>query len=111
MLELYKNIKMKRQEHGWNQSELAKKMGYSDKSMIAKIEKGSIDLSQSKIEAFANVFGCTPSELMGWTEITENDYFSNAYSEQYKKDALALYGKYIAADAKTRKMIDMLLSE
>ena len=53
MLQLYKNIKQRRLELGMNQSELAEKMGYADKSMIAKIEKGLVDLPQSKILAIA----------------------------------------------------------
>lgn len=65
MLEIYKNIKQKRYEMGWTQSDLAKKIGYSNKSMIARIEAGDVDLTQSKILKFAEVFGCTPSELMG----------------------------------------------
>lgn len=66
MLDLYTNIKLKRLENGWTQSELAKKMGYSDKSMIAKIENGKVDLPQSKIKSFADVLGCSVSDLMGW---------------------------------------------
>ena len=54
MLQLYKNIKKRRTELKLTQTELATKMGYADKSMIAKIEKGLIDLPQSKIIAFAN---------------------------------------------------------
>lgn len=56
------------------QTDLALKMGYADKSMIAKIEKGNVDLPQSKILAFANALETTPGELMGWdyeTEATE----------------------------------------
>lgn len=68
MLELYKNIKTKRIENGWSQTDLAKRVGYSDKSMIAKIENGKIDLTQTKIRAFAEVFRCSESELMGWRE-------------------------------------------
>ena len=62
MLQLYKNIKNRRKELGMTQSELAKKLGYTDKSMISKIENGAIDLPQSKIIAFA------PSDLMGWED-------------------------------------------
>lgn len=69
MLDLYTNIKLKRLEMGWNQTELAKLAGYSDKSMIAKIESGKIDLPQSKIKLFADIFHCSVSELMGWNEI------------------------------------------
>lgn len=41
MLQLYKNIKTRRTELRLTQSELADKMGYADKSMIAKIEDGT----------------------------------------------------------------------
>ena len=74
MLELYKNIKRRRQQLKMTQTDLALKMGYADKSMIAKIEKGNVDLPQSKFLAFANALETTPGELMGWdyeTEATE----------------------------------------
>ncbi|WP_067536969.1 helix-turn-helix domain-containing protein [Emergencia timonensis] len=66
MLQLYHNIKNRRLKLGLTQSELAKKLGYSDKSMIAKIEKGAVDLPQSKIIAFAEALNVSPSDLMGW---------------------------------------------
>lgn len=67
MLKLYENIKKYRTERGWNQSDLAKRVGYSDKSMISKIEKGLVDLSQSQIQKFADAFGISASELFGPT--------------------------------------------
>ena len=73
MIELYMNIKKRRIELGLTQTELAKRLGYADKSMIAKIEKGNIDLPQSKIEAFAEALHTTPSQLMGWTDDTESE--------------------------------------
>ena len=66
MLNLYKNIKAKRLELGLSQGELAKLTGYTDRSSIAKVEAGRVDLSQSKIKAFANALHTTPQELMGW---------------------------------------------
>ena len=71
ILSLYKNIKAKRQELGLSQEELAKKVGYRDRTSIAKIETGKVDLSQSKIIEFANILGVTPSCLMGWDETTD----------------------------------------
>ena len=71
ILSLYKNIKAKRQELGLSQEELAKKVGYRDRTSIAKIETGKVDLSQSKIIEFANILGVTPSYLMGWDEKEE----------------------------------------
>jgi len=66
MLELYKNIKKRRNELQMTQSELAEKMGYADKSMISRIEKGEIDLQQSKILAFAKILNMHPGDLMGY---------------------------------------------
>lgn len=66
MIKLYENIKYFRKLNKWTQEELAKRMGYTNRSMIAKIETGKIDLSQSKIIEFANVFGIAPGDLMGW---------------------------------------------
>lgn len=64
-MKLYENIRQLRKERGWSQETLAKKTGYTDRSSIAKIEAGEVDLSQSKIVAFANVFDVDPVELMG----------------------------------------------
>lgn len=80
MLELYKNIKRRRQQLKMTQTDLALKMGYADKSMIAKIEKGNVDLPQSKILAFANVLETTPGELMGWDyEVEPTETVDNIY--------------------------------
>ena len=73
MLQLYANIKNRRIELGMTQSDLANKLGYADKSMIAKIESGKVDLSQSKIVAFADALNIKPSDLMGWEDIGNNN--------------------------------------
>lgn len=65
MLELYKNIKRRREELGMSQETLAKRVGYSDRSSIAKIESGRVDLSQTKILEFAKALDISPGELMG----------------------------------------------
>lgn len=68
MLELYKNIKRLREQKGMSQDTLAKLTGYTDRSSITKIEKGQVDLQQSKIELFAKALGTTSRELVGWDE-------------------------------------------
>ena len=65
MIELYKNIKEKRRALGLTQTELALKVGYSEKSSIARIENGLIDIPLSKVQEFARALDCTASELMG----------------------------------------------
>lgn len=68
MMSLYQNIKDRRIELGLSQTDLAKLIGYRDKSMISRVESGQVDLSQSKIELFASALRTTPSALMGWTD-------------------------------------------
>ena len=87
MLELYKNIKRLREEKGMSQDSLAKLTGYTDRSSIAKIEKGQVDLQQSKIELFARALGATSQELMGWADPdgeTDREYllFQNLFKRQ-----------------------------
>lgn len=67
-MELYQRIKARREELGMSQNELAKRLGYKDRSTIAKIEAGINDITQSKIEAFAKALNTTASDLMGWDE-------------------------------------------
>ena len=74
MLDLYVNIRKRRKELGMSQEELAKKVGYTSRSTIARIENGEIDLSRSKILAFADALKTTPSELMGWSDDIEMDW-------------------------------------
>lgn len=77
MLELYSNIKKYRTKMGLSQDELAKRAGYTDRSSIAKIEKGLVDLPQSKISLFAKIFGVTSSVLMGDDGINDDIDFSS----------------------------------
>ena len=49
-------IKNLRETCGLSQTELALKVGYKDKTSIAKIEKGLVDLPQSKLSAFSAAF-------------------------------------------------------
>lgn len=65
MDKLYLNIRNRREELGMTQKELAEKMGYTNRSSIAKVESGEVDISQSKIIQFAKVLETTPSKLMG----------------------------------------------
>lgn len=64
-METHENIKKLREKLGWSQEELAEKVGYTDRSSIAKIEAGKVDLQQSKIAAFAAALSVSPAQLMG----------------------------------------------
>ncbi len=66
-------IKLKRNEKGWSQRDLAAKMGYSNHSTVGKIETGKVDLPQSKVVQFAEVLGVSVAYLMGWEEMQKNN--------------------------------------
>lgn len=64
-METHQIIKALREQQKISQEELAAKVGYKDRSSIAKVEAGKVDLSQTKIAAFAAALGVTPAQLMG----------------------------------------------
>lgn len=70
-MKTHENIKLLREKMGLSQEELALKVGYKDRSSIAKIEAGLVDLAQSKIAAFASALSVTPAQLMGISD-TDN---------------------------------------
>ena len=65
---IYDRIRERRIELNMTQDELAKAVGYKDRSMVTKIERGEVDLSQTKIAKFAEALGVSESYLMGWKE-------------------------------------------
>lgn len=67
-MKIGERIRLKRNEKGWSQRDLAEKMGYSNHSTVGKIETGKVDLPQSKVVQFAEVLGVSVAYLMGWEE-------------------------------------------
>lgn len=67
---IYERIRDLRIKNDMSQDDLAKAMGYKDRSMITKIEAGKVDISQKKILAFAKILNTTTAYLMG---LDEND--------------------------------------
>lgn len=57
-------IKQLRTERNWSQEQVARMLGYKSRSTINKIELGINELTQSKIVAFANLFGVEPWQLL-----------------------------------------------
>ena len=69
MSDIGKRIRAKREELHMTQEELAKLLGYKNKTTITKIENGTNDIVQSKVVEFAKALNTTIPYLMGW----END--------------------------------------
>lgn len=72
-------IKAKRISLGWSQRDLAEKMGYKNHSVIARIEAGTVDLPQSRVDQFAKVLGLSHGYLLGLiSEAQSNQNTHNA---------------------------------
>lgn len=84
-----KRIKKRREELQLSQDELAKKVGYTSRSTINKIEKEINDITKSKIVAFADALDTTPAYLMGW----DNDLEKKA--EEFKPYTIETLKKII----------------
>ena len=59
---------MRREELNISQAELARKVGYTSRSTITRIERDGNGISQDKIVAIAKALKTTPSYLMGWED-------------------------------------------
>lgn len=66
MDQLYINIRNRRKDLGMTQTELANKIGYTDRSMIAKIESGKVDISLLTFHKIANALDVDPKELLNY---------------------------------------------
>ena len=100
-MEIGDRIRNKRMELGWSQRELAKRMGYSDNSTLARIEQGKVEVYQNKIVQFSEVLGVSIAYLMGWEEeqkkndiqadiilkMRTDDTFMSTVEKLYKLDA------------------------
>lgn len=65
MSELSVRVRLRREELGLSQEELAQRMGYRSKSSITKLEKGVNDIPQGKLEELAQALETSPAYLLG----------------------------------------------
>ena len=86
-MEYFEKIKELRIKKGLTQQKLAELTGYNDRSSIAKIESGSVDIPQSKLELFAKVLGCSPAYLMGWKDDDSSEPYDPLKNANWDKVA------------------------
>ena len=65
MSDLSTRVRLRREQLGLSQEELARRMGSRSRSSITKLEKGINDLPQSKVEELAQALETTPAALLG----------------------------------------------
>ena len=85
-MKIGERIRLKRNEKGWSQRDLAEKMGYSNHSTVGKIETGKVDLPQSKVVQFAEVLGVSVAYLMGWEEMQQKNSTLAGLTVRMRKD-------------------------
>ena len=71
-MELSEKVKMRREQLGLSQEELALRMGYKSRSSINKIETGR-PVTQKIIARLADALGVSIPYLMGWDEKPAGD--------------------------------------
>ena len=69
MSDLSTRVRLRREQLGLSQQELARRMGYRSRSSITKLEKGINDLPRAKLEELAAALSTTPAWLMGLVDL------------------------------------------
>lgn len=81
-----KRIQERRKAMGYTQTQLAKKMGYSSRSGINRIESGVNNVSAAKLKLFADVLNTTVDYLIGNTNNSEKVFSESVLSIHNKLD-------------------------
>lgn len=80
-------IKQVREALGMTQAELARRMGYSARSTINRIENGSQAFPMKKLDKFSQVLDVTPAYLAGFTEADIPEGLNKEYYIDYILDS------------------------
>lgn len=102
MISVGDRIRIRRTELGMTQEELGKKVGYTSRTTVNKVESGISQLNQKRIILFANALNVTPAYLMGWEETKEDQELINiikGMSEEEVKE-LSSFVDYIISKRK-----------
>ena len=106
---MYDRIRELRIKAGMTQDDLAKAMGYKDRSMITKIEGGKVDISQKKVNEFAKALCTTPGYLMGWVEPADNGYPEADFSMPKTEEAKIISSKVDRlTEAQRKKLLNIV---
>jgi transcriptional regulator with XRE-family HTH domain len=106
-MELAEKVKMRREQLGLSQEELAVRMGYKSRSSINKIETGR-PVTQKIIVRLADALGVSVPYLMGWDEKPAaelQDMGALAAQMLLEPDALEVMQKYMAMEETDRQAV------
>lgn len=111
-MKIGERIRLRRMELGWSLQELADRMGYANKSTVARIETGKIDPPQSKVVKFAETLNTSVADLMGWNEKIEKDPVGMAerhFEIIMDEDLNEIFDDFKTLDAAQRKIVKDLV--
>lgn len=104
-------IRKRREELGYTQDELAKKLGYKSRSSVNKVEM-SREIPMKKVKLYADVLDLSVPFLMGWAdddsiiEMAETDVSISNMEKRVKEYALKLSNLNSEDQEMIMKMID-----
>lgn len=78
-------VRQLRTQQGMTLQELADKCGYTSRASINKIEKGLVDVSQTKIVLLASALGVSVQVLLGLAEMPEPYFLDRGTAEIAKR--------------------------
>ena len=91
----HENIRIYRNAAGMTQTELALKLGYTDRSSIAKIETNKMNVPVEQLEKIADVLGVAPVDLLCWNDSGAAE-ITAIYSQLNAEGQAALHGTAVA---------------
>lgn len=97
-------IRARRKELKLTQADLAARLGYRDKSTIAKIEAGINDITQSRVVQFADALETTVSYLLG-----DNEEDTKKAPSPISEEDAQILAAFHAAGERDRRMILYML--
>lgn len=114
-MEVGERIRLRREELNMTQDELAKKVGYTSRSSVAKVEANANGMVQSKLILFAKALETTPSYLMGWEINKETEKKNDTIADIILKlrtdsELLDMVQTITELSAEQRKAVQTLLS-
>lgn len=120
-------IRIKRVDSDMSQTDLAKKAGYYDKTVISRMEHAGDDISMKQVKRVAKALGVSPAFLMGWEDdittvktetlvkllpnATYIDKDGNIFESKNRdtEQAIRLYQAYLKAIPEVQEAVERLL--
>lgn len=96
-------IKSRRNELGLTQTDLATRMGYTNKTSICKVESGRDNITAERVTKFAKALNCSESYLMGWDETP------TTFVPEFESDHIELIELYAKLTLEQKKTVMNLL--